>query len=214
MQLKRELFSGSKDKSISMVEQGTCLRLKNAHEYAHTYTRNPIYCIRMLGPDLLATGDDEGEIRVWDLKAKNSKPIMKFTEHEETCTGLAYNEEHTMLVSCSTDGTLATFDLRKPNELYAMSDNFEEDLLGVEIMKAGKKVVASSSEGVLNIFSWDWFGDCDDRIVGHSCSVDSIAKLDEDTLLTGAEDGLIRSVGLFPNKILRIVGDHYEHAPS
>lgn len=114
-----------------------------------------------------------------------------------------------MLVSSSTDGTLGVYDFRKPNELYAMSDNFEEDLLGVELMKSGKKVVANSSEGVLNLFSWDWFGDCDDRIAGHSCSIDAIAKVDEDTLLTGAEDGLIRSVGLFPNKILRIVGDHY-----
>jgi hypothetical protein len=32
-----------------------------------------------------------------------------------------------MLVSCGCDGMLGVFDLRK-NELYAMSDNFEEDL--------------------------------------------------------------------------------------
>ena len=36
-----------------------------------------------------------------------------------------------MLVSSSTDGTIGVYDFRKPNELYAMSDNLEEDLLGV-----------------------------------------------------------------------------------
>ena len=32
-----------------------------------------------------------------------------------------------MLVAASCDGTLGVYDLRKP-ELFALSDNFEEDL--------------------------------------------------------------------------------------
>jgi len=55
-----------------------------------------------------------------------------------------------------------------------MSDNFEEDLTGLVVCKYGKKVLASSSEGTVNIFSWDWFGDCNDRIVGHPNSIDTM----------------------------------------
>jgi WD repeat-containing protein 55 len=68
-------------------------------------------------------------------------------------------------------------------------------------------VVTASSEGVLNIFSWDWFGDCNDRIVGHPSSIDTMIKYDEDTVITGCEDGLIRAVSILPNRIVAILGD-------
>lgn len=55
-----------------------------------------------------------------------------------------------------------------------MSDNFEEDLTDVLLVKDGKKVLASTSEGIINIFSWDYFGDCNDRIVGHPGSIDTM----------------------------------------
>jgi WD repeat-containing protein 55 len=104
---------------------------------------------------------------------------------------------------------LGVFDLRKKS-LYAMSDHFEEDLTSVQICKDGKKVLASTSEGIINIFSWDWFGDCNDRIVGHPGSIDTMIKYDEDTVITGCEDGLIRAISVLPNKIIAILGDTLE----
>jgi WD40 repeat protein len=74
-------------------------------------------------------------------------------------------------------------------------------------MKHDKKVLAATSEGTINIFSWDWFGDCNDRIVGHAGSIDTMIKYDEDTIITGCEDGLIRAVSVLPNKIISILGD-------
>jgi len=51
-----------------------------------------------------------------------------------------------LLLSSSIDGHLGVFDLRKGDKdrVYAMSDNFEEDLTGVLIMKHGKVVVVPS----------------------------------------------------------------------
>lgn len=77
-------------------------------------------------------------------------------------------------------------------------------------MKDERKVVASTAEGVINIFSWDWFGDCNDRIVGHPGSIDTMIKYDEECIITGCEDGLIRAVSVLPNKIISILGDPLE----
>lgn len=117
---------------------------------------------------------------------------------------MALNEG--MLLTVANDGHLGVWDLTK-RDLYAMSDNFEEDLTQVQIMKNGRKVVVSSSEGICNIFTWDLFGDCNDRLLGHPNSIDTMVKYDEDTLITGAEDGLIRAVSVHPNEILAILGD-------
>jgi hypothetical protein len=112
-----------------------------------------------------------------------------------------------MLLTASNDGHMGVFDLRKGGQLYAMSDNFEEDLTALVVCKYGRKVLVSTSEGTVNVFSWDWFGDCNDRIVGHPNSIDTMIKFDEDTVITGSEDGLIRAVSVLPNKIIAILGD-------
>lgn len=43
---------------------------------------------------------------------------------------------------------------------------------------------------------------------GHPESVDALLKFDEDTLLTGSSDGLIRLVSVLPNRLLATVGEH------
>ena len=67
--------------------------------------------------------------------------------------------------------------------------------------------MASTSEGTINIFTWDYFGDCNDRIVGHPGSIDTMIHYDDDIIITGCEDGLIRAVSVLPNKIIAILGD-------
>lgn len=91
----------------------------------------------------------------------------------------------------------------------------EEELLGLEIIENGRFVACNSSEGVILLFKWDWFGNCKDRIQGHPNSIDAMIKLNETTLITGSEDGFVRGVSIHPNKIVRVLGQHEddEHFP-
>lgn len=157
----------------------------------------------------MATGDDDGIVKVWDLRKANegkNSCVIEFKEHEGSISGMAFEPAHKMLLTSANDGCLGVFDLRKPI-LYAMSDSFGEDQNAVLLMKDSRKVMTASSEGVLNLFSWDWFGDCNDRIIGHPNAITCMAKYDEDTVITGGEDGLLRVVSVLPNRILSIVGD-------
>lgn len=45
---------------------------------------------------------------------------------------------------------------------------------------------------------------------GHPSSVDALVAFDEDTVLTGCHDGLIRVISVLPNKMLGVVGEHGE----
>jgi len=142
--------------------------------------------------NIIATGDDDGIIKIWDLreanKGKKHAIVMELAEHEGTISQMAYNHDCQQLLAAGCDGMLGVFDLRT-KKLYAMSDNFEEDLTSVCLLKNEKKVMVSTSEGVLNLFSWDFFGDCNDRIVGHPGAIDTMIKYDEDIVITGCEDG-------------------------
>ena len=111
-----------------------------------------------------------------------------------------------MLVAAGCDGYLGVWDLRKKG-LFALSDNLEEEIHSISLQKNGKKVIASSSEGIINLFSWGDFGDCNDRIPGHPGSIDWMIKYDEYIVITGCEDGILRAVSILPNKVIFILGD-------
>eukprot|EP00268_Persea_americana_P033116 TRINITY_DN3284_c0_g1_i2.p2 TRINITY_DN3284_c0_g1~~TRINITY_DN3284_c0_g1_i2.p2 ORF type:complete len:145 (-),score=42.42 TRINITY_DN3284_c0_g1_i2:275-709(-) len=50
-----------------------------------------------------------------------------------------------------------------------------------------------------------------DRFLGHPMSVDTLLKLDEDKLISGSEDGVIRLVGILPNRIIQPIAEHSEY---
>lgn len=61
--------------------------------------------------------------------------------------------------------------------------------------------VLGIQSGVVGLFSWGNFGDVSDRLVGHPESVDAMVPLNQDVVLTGSIDGMIRIVGVLPNKV-------------
>ncbi|CAG8532441.1 34594_t:CDS:2 [Gigaspora margarita] len=177
------LFSVSKDKSIQVIdlETGKVLTKKRgAHD-------KPINCVLRLNENSLATGDDDGCIKVRGLPAMNECVICLITSVYEP----------------SGDGTLSIYDIRKPN-LLAMSDNQDDELLSVTVVK----VITGTQGGVINLFSWGEWGDSNDRFVGHPNSVDTIVKITEDLVCTGSSDGIIRIIEILPNKFYGVIGDH------
>lgn len=120
------IYTVSKDKSLAVITNGLMQgRITEAHPES-------IHLVKHLEDNhMLATGDDDGMIRIWDLRmassGKKHAVCMEFTDHTGTIMGMDYKKDLNQLVTAAADGMLGVFDLRK-NKLYAMSDHFEEDL--------------------------------------------------------------------------------------
>ena len=91
---------------------------------------------------------------------------------------------------------------------YTQSENQEDELLSCTFIKKSSKLVCGTQEGILSLFSKDIWCDVSDRYPGHPQSIDAILKIDEDTVLTGSSDGLVRAVQLLPNSLLGVLGGH------
>ena len=91
---------------------------------------------------------------------------------------------------------------------YARSDNQEDELLSLALVKKSQKLLVGTQDGTLCLFSYGKWGDISDRYPGHPQSIDAILKVDEDTVLTGSSDGLVRAVQLLPNSLLGVLGAH------
>ncbi|RHY83508.1 hypothetical protein DYB35_001344 [Aphanomyces astaci] len=175
------LYTGSSDKSIRAydVNGGVLWAELNAH-------LNPVNQLHSISNNVFTSGDDQGCDYISDMTTNESKSTLLVT---------------------GGDGRLSVYDLKK-NKFVQKSDELDDELLSVQIIKNGRKVVCGSQDGVLVIFSWDTWGDMSDRFPGHPDSVETILKVDEDTVLTGSSDGIIRVVQLHPNKLLGLIGDH------
>ncbi|KAF5843918.1 WD40-repeat-containing domain protein, partial [Dunaliella salina] len=157
---------------------------------------------------LIASGDEGGGLKIWDARVK--KQVMSYKKHTDYISDAALHERERALVVTSGDGTLSVHDLRAGAYKFRArsEDDADDELLSVAILKSGKKVVAGCQSGVLGLYSWGYFADCSDRFPGHPESVDALAVFDEDTLITGSFDGVVRVVNVLPNKLIGVVGSH------
>lgn len=197
----RYVLSASPDCSIlaTNVETGQSFaRLTDAHGSAINRLIN-------LSENTVASGDDDGTIKVWDTRQNTCCNV--FNVHDDYISDLEFVPSTSQLLGVSGDGTLSVCNLRR-NKVDARSEFSEDELLSVVLVKGGRKVVCGSQEGVLLLYSWPHFKDCSDRFVGHPRSVEAILKHDEDTIITGSSDGLIRIVTILPNKMIGVVGEH------
>jgi WD40 repeat protein len=201
----KQLFTVSRDKSIAQIDLNSG-KVKWRQSKAHTCPINAL--LVDADSSLMFTGDDEGHVIVWDTRT--SRLSHSFKENSDYVADMMRLGSNSNLLLCASgDGTLAVLDIRK-NVLEAASDNLEDELLSIAVMKNGTKVVCGSQGGVLDIFSVGDWGDISDRFPGHPESIESIIPISEDVLLTGSSDGLIRAVNIHPNNFLGVVGAHEE----
>lgn len=171
------------------------------------------------GP-LIVTGHEDGGIRLWDSRLCGSTAnqknacVMSWEDHEDYISGFDHPPDGMTLLASSADCKLSVLDLRKaihPQQrkaAFRQSDDQEDELLSVRVIKNGKKVVCGTQQGVLAVWSWGTWGDISDRFPGHPASIDALLKVDEDTILTGSSDGVVRLVQIHPDKLLGVLGDH------
>ncbi|MQL69996.1 hypothetical protein Taro_002302 [Colocasia esculenta] len=198
----RVILTASADCSIlaSDVETGnSIIHLEDAHE-------DPVNRLVNMTENTVATGDDEGCIKVWDTRERTC--CNTFDAHEDYISDMTFVSTSMQVLATSGDGTLSVCDLRK-NKVKAQSEFSEDEPLSIVTMKNGRKVVCGTQTGAILLYSWGYFKDCNDRFLGHPMSV-TVLKLDEDTLISGADDGVIRLVGILPNRIIQPIAEHSE----
>lgn len=101
------LYSASKDRSILMtnVETGKFIRcFDQAHE-------QPVSKMNVFDENLFATGDDDGTVKVWDIREKSNKPIFSLKEVDDYITSILTNDAKKILLTTSGDGYLTAINI-------------------------------------------------------------------------------------------------------
>ncbi|XP_064636952.1 WD repeat-containing protein 55-like isoform X2 [Lineus longissimus] len=195
------LYTASKDKSLQIIDLN---HGKVFHKFMKAHEA-PIYSLLVIDDYQLVSGDDDGTVKVWDLRHKDA--IMEFKENEEFISDLYIDQQKKILLATSGEGTLTAFNIRK-KRMELQSESFDAELLSLAVVKRGNKVVCGTGEGVLSFFNWGEWGNISDRFPGHPMSIDCMVPITEDIICTGSMDGMIRAVNILPNRFIGVVGQH------
>nr|CAH7729861.1 unnamed protein product [Callosobruchus chinensis] len=197
------LFSTSKDKSI-MITDMSSKKLLRFYDGSHD---SPIYCITVIDENIFATGDDDGTIKLWDLREKGDTQIWKTRKNEDYISDISTNESKQYLVCSSGDGSLTTIDL-KNRSVFMQSEEYDEDLTCLGLFRSETKLVAGSSKGKLYLYNWGEFGLHSDAFPGPKTAINALVPVTENIVITACEDGNLRATHLFPHRHLGIAGQH------
>eukprot|EP00890_Picochlorum_soloecismus_P000995 jgi/Picsp_1/1897/NSC_05363-R1_protein len=195
---------GSNERNIVIIDletQKECVSISEAHD-------QELNRLLSLDENVFASGDEGGVVKFWDVREGNHSPVAEAEPHSDYVSDMVMHGPEKALLSSSGDGTLSMIDLNKFKVRHTTEEDADDELLSVALVRCGKKVVCGTTSGVLNIYSWGYWNDCSDRFPGHPDSVTSMVAFDEETILTGSSDGLIRVLNIQPNKMLGVLGEH------
>lgn len=197
------LITSSRDKSLMITDAETG-KLKRFWDNAHN---EPVYSLAVLDENLFATGDDEGTVKLWDIRQKDSSPIFSLKEVDDYISALISNESKKYLLATSGDGTLTTISI-PGKKMYVQSEPYEEELTCLGIFRNDSKVITGTSKGNFYTFNWNQFGYHCDSFSGPTSPISKMIPITERIAITAGEEGILRAMHMVPGRVLGVVGQH------
>ncbi|XP_076767161.1 WD repeat-containing protein 55 homolog isoform X1 [Xylocopa sonorina] len=198
------LFSAGKDLCIALTDVETNI-LVRTYESAH---EEPIYTMTVIGEHLFATGDDNGVVKLWDLRQKENVPIFSIKKMEDYVSAIVTNKDEKYLVCASGDGSLTTFNI-PGKKMHVQTEEYEEELTCLGLFKYETKILVGTSKGKMYVYNWGEFGLHSDEFPNLTKkSINCMIPITENIVITGGEDGTLRATSLFPHHHVGIVGQH------
>lgn len=156
----------------------------------------------------LATGDTNGEIRIWDIRTGQIQ--QTFSGHSSWVRSLCFHPSQPWLVSASNDHTLKVWAIATGACLHTLTGHrhWVRDVTVVPFpSSASPRLASCDADGIICL--WDcktWR--CVQRFVAHDQAVRSLAAHPAGYLLSGSEDGTLKLWDLNTEHCLRTFVGH------
>ncbi|XP_065220965.1 U3 small nucleolar RNA-interacting protein 2 [Planococcus citri] len=203
------LYSSSKDYSIVKwsLESFTklifkCLKFKkNSTDPRQDYHNCLINCLAISRDDKhLVSGDEKGNIRIWDTETLNH--IRVFKDHKKAVTGLAICRDTNYLFSTSKDLLVKCWNL---NEMGYMETLFghQAEVTSVDIINENRVLTAGGTDKTIRL----WKIQEESHLIFNAptCCVEIVRKLDDGFFVSGGDDGSLCLWGTLKKKPLHVI---------
>ncbi|CAH1725211.1 unnamed protein product [Aphis gossypii] len=225
------IYSACKDNNVSVSDAETGkmrVYFEKAHtaglvylNFAHFYNfsikyaffyRSFVTALSFIDENVFATGDEDGVVNVWDIRAKGLRFSLKKTEDSINSMITINNSNNEPTLACTSgDGTLTIIDL-STKKMVVQSEPYKSVLTSCVTMKRKTKVVCGTGEGSLITFNAGDYSAFNDEFpcVDKGAAVNRLVPVTENIVISALDNGKIRATNLFPNCHLGIVGHHQD----
>uniref|UniRef100_A0A182MZ01 WD repeat-containing protein 55 homolog n=1 Tax=Anopheles dirus TaxID=7168 RepID=A0A182MZ01_9DIPT len=198
----KSIISTGRERSIVVMDVETG-KFQRFWEAAHD---EPVYSMAVVSEQLFATGDDDGTVKLWDLRQRDAVFSLRPVEDFISCI-LANQTQQKYMLLTSGDGLLTTINLLQ-RKLYVQSEPYEEEMNCMGTFKRESKLVVGTSKGNYYTYNWGQFAYHCDAFVGPKASANRMVPITEQIAVMAGEDGILRAMHLVPGRMLGIVGQH------
>ncbi|NXO73595.1 U3IP2 protein, partial [Phainopepla nitens] len=204
----RFIFSASKDGSLIKckweVASGKRLCVvpggKKGTEERHLGHASHVLCMAISSDGkYLATGDRNKLIMIWD--AATCKRLHIFTGHRDAVSGLSFRKGTHQLYSASHDRCVKVWDVAE-NAYVETLFGHQDVITGLDSLSRECCVTAGGRDGTVRL----WKIPEESQLVfsGHQGSIDCIQLINEEHMVSGADDGSVALWGLTKKKPLAL----------
>ncbi|NWI39892.1 U3IP2 protein, partial [Picathartes gymnocephalus] len=215
----RFIFSASKDGSLikcklpegdcdafpaGEVESGKRLCVvpggKKGTEERHMGHASHVLCMAISSDGkYLATGDRNKLIMIWD--AATCKRLHIFTGHRDAVSGLSFRKGTHQLYSASHDRCIKVWDVAE-NAYVETLFGHQDVITGLDSLSRECCVTSGGRDGTVRL----WKIPEESQLVfsGHQGSIDCIQLINEEHMVSGADDGSLALWGLTKKKPLAL----------
>jgi WD40 repeat protein len=173
---------------------------------------NFVTALSIIDENTFATGDEDGVVNVWDIRANGCRFSLKKTEDSiNSIITINNNSNQPTLACASGDGSLTIIDL-STKKMVIQSEPYKSLLTSCVTMKRKTKVVCGTGEGSLITFNTGDYSVYNDEFpcVDKGAAINRLVPVTENIIISALDNGKIRATNLFPNCHLGIVGHHQD----
>ncbi|XP_062979445.1 U3 small nucleolar RNA-interacting protein 2 [Elgaria multicarinata webbii] len=201
------IFSAAKDCSIIKwdVESGKKLHVIHGGKKGteNSFVGHTTHILSMaISSDgkYLATGDRSKLIMIWE--AATCRHLYKFTGHRDVVSGLSFRKGTHQLYSASHDRSIKVWNVAE-NAYVETLFGHQDVITGLDSLSRECCVTAGGRDGTVRV----WKVPEESQLVfyGHRGSIDCIQLINEEHMVSGADDGSIALWGLSKKKPLATV---------
>ncbi|KAG4302897.1 hypothetical protein PCK1_000840 [Pneumocystis canis] len=166
-----------------------------------------INVVDYISETILATGDDNGSIKLWDSRINAC--IREITVHTDFISSFLPLDHKTLF----GDALFSVLDLRSSKSSLVLSENQEDDLLSscfVKFQTNSLKICIGTASGAVKIFNKDKWDTYTDQILlsdkKNMLNINTMITWNNDIIIAGTSNGMIHILNIQPNRHMGIIG--------